>query len=153
LDKNFYEWFCNKIGKNFMDEHEKNYPEDIIELMDNWEKIKIEMENLEDDQKIKIPSFLKDKILKISELDTSLFDKKFTSIKLKKESLSFIFHDVLKSMFTKIENYIDNINKREKLDYIFLVGGFGCSTILKNELKKKYEYIYKIILPDLPGII
>lgn len=154
LDKAFWKLLCDRFGANNMEEYKTKHPFDHFKFMNKWEAVKCDTKTLDKATVVECPSQLM-KILERTEASSTYFNSIAGTIKLASNDMKLIFSSVVSDINTLIEKQIQSIEDelKKKVDFIFIVGGFGNSDVLYDEINNKFELMVNknIIRPGVPG--
>jgi len=165
VDKYFEEFLREFFGAEFYDTYETNAMA-RLEILKHFEMLKRKFNPGVDDKSRVQLGYLGGDLssAKLDEFINRFNDNNLPEFNCKKRGSSSMevapalmrsfFEPLFENIKSKVEQLIDEIKKKgEKLDFIFLVGGFSESPFLKSEIKKKFENEnVQILVPTRPQV-
>ena len=147
LDMCFFEHLMNMFGSTVVSNFLNNDDQGTMRLYRAWEKFKITNTDPQKDKFVfEMPvdfyNYVKDNV-NLKKLNTS--------ITFSKDELMKIFAPVFNNVCKCIDEHLEQAkNKAINFDYLFLVGGFARSGLLKQVITEKYGKQLTIVLPPDP---
>ena len=149
LDRYFEKYISDAIGFNEWISLKETFVQEYNDLMSDWEKAKVEVEDSFSKKKLNIWPELQD-LLIASSKDISIEKRRFRLI-LEAETMEAIFSPVIKAILDYIEESLKKMKKKTKLDYMFVVGGLSQNRILRKAIKDKFGSSTTIYFPNESG--
>jgi len=155
VDQEFSKYLASIFTDVALTRYQEEDPIGILELMNNWERKKCDF----DPEKtpityLEIPNRLY-KILSQNypEVLQQLANNQNgddETLHLSCETMEAIFQPVLTGLIEKVEEQFSRLDSRG-CDFLYLVGGFSTSPVLRQRMQEKFDKLVKIIMPPLPG--
>uniref|UniRef100_A0A3B1JPU7 Heat shock 70 kDa protein 12A-like n=1 Tax=Astyanax mexicanus TaxID=7994 RepID=A0A3B1JPU7_ASTMX len=144
VDKNFKTFLIELFSRKVFDEFEKNHPSELQRLMYDFSNCK----GYEKDVLVQCPFNLQQiasRYQGIKDYFKKACGAEWESgqILLPGEKMRSLHDDSLRS----IESLIKDILKNLKIDYLFLVGGFGLSPYVNSLVREKFGGQCKVVCP------
>jgi len=158
VDKSFLEYLEKKLTAEVIEIFEEKEPVDYLEMMADWERTKCGFDPATSGDVIyfpirnKLDKWLrnnKPQVLKNLAKDQNGDDE---SIYLSRETMEEIFRPTLDGLVSTVEKQFRALKDDEEVDFIFLVGGFSTSPLLRQRIEKEFgKKVQKIVMPPRPG--
>jgi len=158
VDKNFLEYLKNKLTPEVIELFHEKEPLDYLRMMEDWERTKCGFDPKTSGDVIFFPiqtklynliSKKKPQVLQNLAQEQNGDD---TNIYLNRETIEAIFRPTLDGLVLTVKNQFQELGN-EKIDLIFLVGGFSTSPLLRQRIQKEFEKrVQKIVMPPRPGV-
>jgi molecular chaperone DnaK (HSP70) len=148
LDENFLEIMSELLTPEVMEEFISSSPAAFHDLMVEWEVKKCsQVKNLNDSVYIALPAKLT-RIINKKGISVDGFNEEDGELKLSNAHIKKIYQANIDNILTLIDNQLKSCHR--SIDYCFIVGGFGESPVLQQEIKKKFRSYFKkgIIVPE-----
>ena len=154
VDHQFLNWVRNKVSPGVFTDFCEQDPPGLLDLLRDWELVKCNATG-EEQQLIRIPRSL-GRLLEKREY--AILQKlageqqgDFDNFHLSAQALKDIFAPVLDDVVKAVHNQFAELGQ-ERCDYIFVVGGFAASPILRQRLQTEFNSrVGKIVFPPEPG--
>jgi len=130
LDEAFWKLLKTEIADKELEKFKTEYSAAYYQLMANWEVIKCLLDTLTTTKMVAVPPEFYNAVESLIQ-PGSIFLKLGRKIKLDPNALQSIYKPTIDSILALIEK---QINEGIQIDYIMLVGGFGQSKILYDEI-------------------
>ena len=157
VDQQFQKYLRSKIGNKAIDLFTQTEPVEYLNMMESWERIKCGFDPVRnaDTTYLNFPIKLY-KIIStenpavLKQLDAEQGDSE--TLHLERKTIVSFFDPVLKGIVACVRNQFEAMNQRE-CDYLFMVGGFSSSPLLKECIRNHFDRWIKqgIVVPELPG--
>lgn len=160
VDRSFLSYLEKKLSREALADFRRSHPLEYLELLKNWEDIKCGFDPAKrrgvtyfhlPASLYKLLSRSYPEIIQRLELEQRDDDK----IHLTHNTIEEIFRPVLDGLIKEVEIAFANMAKRVKstqCDYLFLVGGFSESLLLRERIQSVFgSRVKKIVTPDNPG--
>jgi molecular chaperone DnaK (HSP70) len=147
LDMYFFEHLMNMFGSTVVSNFLNNNDQGTMRLYRAWERFKItntdpQKDNFLFEMPVGFYNYVK---------DNGNLKKLNMYITFSKDELMKIFAPVFNNVCKCIDEHLEQAkNKAINFDYLFLVGGFGRSGLLKQLITEKYGKQLTIVLPRDP---
>ncbi|WP_414548847.1 Hsp70 family protein [Anabaena sp. CCY 0017] len=157
VDKNFQEYLEKKLTAEVIERFHDEEPINYLEMMAEWERIKCDFDPEKGNSIIYFP--LPPKLYKILSKDYSKIlenlaaeqDGDDNTIRLSHEIMKGIFDPLLQGLVAKVEEEFAKLGS-QGCDYIYLVGGFSKSPLLRQQIQKRFgARVKQIFMPTEPG--
>ena len=158
VDTNFLLHLGKIIGRNAIVCFEEKFPDAYLEMMEDWEEFKcgFDPDDYGDRGKFRLPSELRE--LLDEEILKRLADNQngdnhtvwISRAVMEKE----IFGPVISNILNCVESQFKKLDDKDDkgCDYLYLVGGFSTSPLLRQRIEEKFgNRVTKIIKPSEPG--
>jgi hypothetical protein len=142
LDKNFWDFLYSNVEPTLLDNYKKDYPLDTFDFMCSWETTKCDITDFESKQTVTLPPSMKS-VFKSSKIPMTRGGHLSLTPEVQKE--------IFEPTFKKIVKLVDDLLKETgKVDYIFIVGGFGESKALQSRIREEFssKVNIRIFIPD-----
>ncbi|KAL0477864.1 hypothetical protein AKO1_013667, partial [Acrasis kona] len=158
LDDAFWALLEQRFGKDLMNNFKKDAPFDHHLLMCEWEKEKCKVKNYVKQLQVRVPGVLGGLLLSCN-VDRKLFNKVNYTIILSGEDIKEIFSPIVHGILDLISKQLEEMqvsNGGTKADFIFIVGGFGGSEVLHDQICNAFATrlnngIEGVIRPSAPS--
>jgi molecular chaperone DnaK (HSP70) len=156
IDKFFFEEFLpSKLDPDALEEFHDQEPLEFLEMMSDWERIKCSFTPSTKITYFPInPKFYKLLVRKYPDALKQLEESQYgedTKIHIDSELMEQIFESVLSGLTQKIEEQFEKLGGYG-CDYIYLVGGFSTSPLLRKRVEDQFGWrVKKIVMPVEPG--
>lgn len=158
VDKSFLDYLEKKLTAEVIELFQDKEPVDYLEMMADWERTKCGFDSEGSGNVIYFP--IRTKLYNlISKHKPQVLEKLAdeqngddTNIYLNRQTMDAIFRPTLDGLVSTVENQFIGL-KDEKVDIIFLVGGFSTSPLLRQRIQKEFgKKVQKIVMPPRPGV-
>ncbi|MEI6380221.1 MAG: Hsp70 family protein [Cyanobacteriota bacterium ELA615] len=155
VDQQFSQYLAKKLDPQALERYQNEDPIGYLELMANWERKKCDFEPSQTPiTYLEIPN----RLYKILSRDfPSVLQKLAMSqngddetIHLSSETMELIFNPVLDGLVRTVKEQFALLNG-SSCDFIYLVGGFSSSPVLRRRMLDEFADMAQIIMPPLPG--
>ncbi|MDZ7966419.1 MAG: Hsp70 family protein [Nostoc sp. DedSLP03] len=157
IDKDFEKYLRKKLNADVIDRYESDYPQEYLEMMANWERIKCDFNPQNNDNIInfsiprKLDRLLQEHYPHLLEHLAKEQQGEDANIYLDKKTMMDIFSPTLNGLIETVDEQFHTLNSRG-CDIIFLVGGFSSSPILRQQIQQKFgSRVKKIVFSPSPG--
>jgi len=155
VDRQFIEYLGNKLDSKALEQYQSQDPIGWLELMSNWERKKCAFEpDKTPITYLEIPNRLykilsRDFPVVLAQLskDQNQDDE---TIHLSRETMESLFNPVLDGLVNKVKEQFALL-EGTGCDFIYLVGGFSTSPVLRQRMLDEFANKAQIIMPPLPG--
>ncbi len=151
LDEAYLQFLKEKLGNELQDFFDENRS-DYYQILMNWEEAKVKINSLDVASFVNFPnSVVEDYGITFP---TGMKIPSRQQIKLKSEDVKNIFQPTFSAILNLVEQHINEVESQtnHSIDYIFVVGGLGCSKALQKMIHDKYdEKVRKVITSDNAG--
>lgn len=158
VDKSFLEYLEKKLTAEVIELFQDKEPVDYLEMMADWERTKCGFDPETSGDVVYFP--IRTKLYNlISKHKPQLLEKLAdeqngddTNIYLSRETMDAIFRPTLDGLVSTVKNQFRELEDN-KVDIIFLVGGFSTSPLLRQRIEKEFgKKVKKIVMPLRPGV-
>ncbi len=149
LDDEFIAILHENFSREKLEKFKRESPLLYLEFMGNWENAKRGVKDIKKPLKLNVPPKLA-----ILVSPSSLIDPDTLKLKLSGSQVERIFKKPLESIASQVKQQMKETKKttRKPVDYIFLVGDFGQSEVLRKKLVEECETPEtKIVMPKFSG--
>jgi molecular chaperone DnaK (HSP70) len=156
IDEFFIQEFLpSKLSPEALKEFHDQEPLEFLEMMSDWERIKCSYTPSTKITCFRInPKFYKLLVRKYPDALKKLEESQYgedTNILIDSELMEQIFEPVLSGLTRKIEEQFEKLGGYG-CDYIYLVGGFSISPLLRKRVEEQFGWrVQKIVMPVEPG--
>ena len=157
IDGRFEEFVKDLVGERNLDAV-KATPY-WIELLENWEGVKTSQSMDDAPRTVNFSPLLEvlDEGLKLSDMVAAFNTERNTSLKMRGRSTivmdATFVRDLFKPTTDKIIDHCRHLMEEHPVDFIFLVGGFAESDLLKSTVISHFDsHACKVVVPVRPGL-
>ena len=157
VDEQFKEFLRNKLTAEPLTRYEEEDPMGYLDLSANWERKKCDF----DPEKTEVTYFdIPTRLYNIlSKNYPEVLQKLRTQQKnddekvhISREEMIKIFTPVLDGLINKVENQFTILRQQqESCKFMYLVGGFSTSPMLRQRIENQFKDRTKVIMPLVPG--
>lgn len=140
LDERFLAFLETEISPPVLNDLKHNNKLAFLELMAKWEEFKCTIDSLSTDYMLQIPAPVQ-QFFANNQIKCTGYRGITGKFKISASQIRDIFEPVIREISTLVENQISQAMEESnvKFDYIFIVGGFGQSKVLQNEITEKFS--------------
>lgn len=157
VDNQFIGYLAERLSPEVVETYQREEPVDFLEMMDAWERLKRDFDPATSTDTLYIPISKKfgrilertdNMMLRLTERQGGDEDNIHIDAR---EMQHAIFEPVLERVVEIVEQQFRAIGA-QGLDFMFLVGGFSTSTVLRKRLQDSFRYrVSEIIAPPNPA--
>lgn len=156
VDRSFLDYLKKKLTPELLEEYEKDKPVGYLEMMRAWERMKCDFNPQESREVIyfsieaELYKLIRNSYPEIWKRLLEEQDGDDTRIHIKRETIKDIFAPTLNGLVKTAKEQFDKLETRkQKCDYLFLVGGFSDSPLLQQMIEENFrEKVTKIVKPS-----
>lgn len=157
IDSAFKRYLETRFGKQVVRAFSKKYQLDWWMLMTDWERAKCGYDSTSPHPytNITLPlpfvTFLKKYHLPVYQEFRASQGKEVSYLKLDRETMEALFAPTIEQTIKAVDEHLQRLNG-VRLDYLFLVGGFGQSPVLQRRLTEAVcQRVGRVVVPAEPG--
>jgi molecular chaperone DnaK (HSP70) len=157
VDRTFMEYLKSRLTPEAIDSFHDEEPMEYLEMLSDWERIKCGFDPGKNEEvtyfplRVRLYNLLNKNFPHILERLAAGQKGDDENVFLSRGTMESIFRPVLDNIVQTVGAQLSRLGKRG-CDYIFLVGGFSTSPLLKQRIRDEFGGRVKdIIVPPVPG--
>nr|CAG4715085.1 unnamed protein product [Naegleria fowleri] len=155
LDERFLHYLEECFGVEFVNALKRKYAQTYLEVMKNWEKLKVSTKTIDADVQLEMPNTFP-AIVEEEGVVCPKYrnNRRHNYLIITKEALQKIYGPSMSQTAELVSSQLEKVknNTGKTVDFIFIVGGFGSSEVIQNRLKSLFSSAStQVVVPTEPA--
>lgn len=157
VDRNFIAYFASRLSPEAIKAFQEEFPVDYLDMMEDWERAKCGFDPETSGEAVYLPfrsrlsKLLSSRFKTVLERLAAEQDGDDDRVVIRAAEMEQLFRPVIDGTLAEAEKQWHSFGPKG-CDYLFLVGGFSSSPLLRREVERRFAgRIKKVVYPPSPG--